>query len=491
VPLLDASAWLDDGGADDIPRELDGLRLYRLGLALRARAAPVEAVVSPAPVPRDGVLAAWTPEALRRRGVAEPLGRAPPVPRSDVDRWRLLTASAAVPGQRLSLHLDNGQERGRLLAAIAAARERVHWQCYIVEDDEVTAEFVTALRAAAARGVTVRVLVDSLYSLHDALGTRNPALERLAAGGLVEVRAARPVAGVPSLRDLKVRNHRKLVVVDGRSATVTGRNLGRPYYRGFGELTLSASTPYRDVPWLDLSASLEGPLVESLERCFLADWVASGGAAFDVRPVAAAGGVTCGLIVHDGFRDTHTLEALLELIHGARRQLLVVNTFPLSLEVQRALVAARRRGVDVVILFGNVRPRWGDDQPFEGGAFRELADELIRGRFHPVFEAGARGFEFALPHAVVGQVFPHVHAKLYARDDELVLLGSANLDVTSSYWESELLISVHDPHFAREVGALVSGLLATSRPVDPTSPHWAERSARRAWLGHNWPAWLG
>ncbi len=492
VPLLDASAWLDDAGAVDVPKNVDGLRLLRLALHLVTAGAPVAAVIAAADAPLEsGVVQAWTPASLQRRSPLTPLGLAARRGADEAARWAALTGSEAVPGHRVALELDNGAARRGLLAAIGAARRSVYWQCYIVDHDAVAMEVVAALEAAARRGVSVRVLVDSLYSLHDIYGAKNPVLARLAGVPGVEVRGTRPMAGVPTLEDLKCRNHRKLVVIDGRQATVSGRNLGQAYYRGYDEVRLAAETAYDEVPWLDASATVEGPLVEAVARCFARDWTRSGGAPFEVEPVAPAGPLTCRLVTHEGLRDGHTLDAQRELIHGARRSVTLVNTFPLALELQRALLAALGRGVAVTLLFGNVRPRWGQAHAFPGGRYRGLADELVRARLAPVLQAGARGFEFALPSEGLGRVFPHVHAKLFTRDDELVLVGSANLDVTSGYWESEALLAVHDAGFARETAAALDALLATSRRVDPTDPAWQEALAWRSWLGDNWPVLVG
>ena len=85
---------------------------------------------------------------------------------------------------------------------------------------------------AGARGVTVRVLVDSLHGLHGSFGLRNPLLERLSARPGVDLRVSKPITRPPSLEELKQRDHRKLVIVDGELALLGGRNLSHEYYAG-------------------------------------------------------------------------------------------------------------------------------------------------------------------------------------------------------------------------------------------------------------------
>jgi phosphatidylserine/phosphatidylglycerophosphate/cardiolipin synthase-like enzyme/nucleotide-binding universal stress UspA family protein len=473
--VLDASAWLDDGGADDLPSILDAQRLSRLATRLALAGAQIGAVV------------AGTPGAdLGDRRLGFP-----------ADERELVSDARRVEGNSVRFTLDNAEARETLLAAIRGARRSVCWQCYIVEEGPVAELFAAALRQAAERGVVVRMLVDALYSQHEAFGAKNAVLVGLAAAAGVEVRAYRPLSGLPDLVGLKQRNHRKLVLVDETVAVLTGRNLGAPYYTGFDEVRLTRESSYRDVPWLDCGAIVQGPVVEAVARAFLGDWLGAGGSAFEPGPAPPrAGNMPCRLVVHEGLRDTWTLDTQLSLIRRARHRLVVVNTFPLAIELQRALVAAVRRGVRVQILHGSARPRYAEDVPFSGGIIRTLADQLVRARLDPIAIAGGEVGELALAPLAgwepeLAQVFPHVHAKLIVRDDEEVAVGSANLDVTSAYWESELLLVVEAAEAARELLAVLEPLLVGSRRAAPDDPEWQEEAARRVRLGRSWPALVG
>ncbi len=492
--LIDASAWLDDGGATDVPRSLDGQRLLRVATRLCKLGAPIAAILVRGELrPRSRTIATFTPQDLAARDPTAP----PPTFRPVIEEPMAMVCGAeSVAGNLVELELDNASGRAEVLRAIAAATQRIHWQCYIVEDDAIAEAVAGELRQAARRGVQVRVLVDAVYSRYEGLGSANPVLERLAAEPGIEIRAYQPITGLPSLNALKQRNHRKLVIFDGQSAIVTGRNLGAPYYSGFAEVELKASSLYREVPWLDASAQVRGPVVGAIDAAFRREWTRSGGADFEVSTPPPAGDMSCRLILHEGLLDTHTLDAQLALIERAEQRLVVMNTFPLLLEIQRALIAAVRRGVSVQFIFGSVRPRWGLDQPFEGGLYRALGDDLVRSRLDPVVRAGAQGYEVALPpmprwDPELGCVFPHVHAKLLIRDEADVAIGSANLDVTSAYWESESVLLVEHAGFARSALALVEPLIQGGRRVDLGSEHWLKDAARRAWLGRNWPSLVG
>lgn len=498
--LLDASAWLDDARADDVPQQVDGQRLVRVAARLATAGIAIAAVVTrESHKPVHPLLRTLSPEeclALPRATVLEPL----PIPDAP-DTWaRELALAGCGPrreGHHIDFELDNGLARESVLAAINTARTTIHWQCYIVEDDSVTARITEALKQAAARGVRVRFLADALYSGHDSFGALNPALVTLSETPNVEVRAIAPLVGVPSLSELKQRNHRKLTVIDSARAFVSGRNLGAPYYTGFDEVGLRRTSHYRDIPWLDCGARLEGPLVSDLESAFLAEWTRAGGEPYTFPPTAPMGTMAARLALHEGLKDTHTLDTQLALIRHARSRLVLVNTFPLLLELQNALIAAVRRGVRVEVLFGSVRPHYGSTRTyFPGGALREVADRYVRSRLDAVIEAGGIAYEWALPampewEPGLERLFPHVHAKLLVCDTTAVAIGSANLDVTAAYWESEALLVVEDAPFAARLLTALEGLLATSRRIDREDRSWRDEVEQRAWVGRNWPTLVG
>lgn len=491
--VIDAGAVLGEGDAVDVPAQADAVRLARVAARMRADGFAIAAIVHRGEHrPATRGFAAVRPEEVQTLRIA------PSAPRrcaSLAERLDATTGSEAIAGNRVDVELDNRVAREALLALIAASRRRLHVQAYMAADDDVGREVETALGAAAARGVAVRVLIDSLHGLHGSLGVHNPILDRLAESPGIELRVSQPITSLPSLEALKQRDHRKLVVADGEVALVGGRNLSHEYYAGFEEVRLAPDSHWRAVPWLEAGARIAGPAVALLERSFLQAWTDAGGARFDVRAVAPAGSSSARVIVHRGLRDAYALEAYLALIETAESHVTVVNGFPLLLEVQHALLRALRRGVRVRTLFGNVAPRHGD-APFQGPweAARSAATSFVHSRMDALVAEGGECHELVVARQPgwdpsLGDVRPHVHAKAMSADGRVCALGSANLDITAGYWESELLLVVEDAGIAAGFEARVEALLAGSRRVDRSDPEWRRRAESREWM-HYWPGTL-
>jgi len=465
--LIDGDALVDTDLRDDVPSAAGPALLRRLASRLVEIGVPVEGL--PAEEPPSGADTSLGVR-LRVRAGARPVG-------VDV----------------LALLLDNESARRSLIERIDGAERSVWLQTFMFEQDEVGELITDALRRAAERGVEVRLLVDAVFAGHGALGRTNPLLVPLADHATAEVRAAR---AVDALADLRRRDHRKALVIDGTVARISGRNVGAPYFRGFGEVALTPETEVRAVPWLDASVDVGGGVVRAVAESFSEAWERAGGEVLSREglPDLEDGGMTGHFVVHETLEDAHTLETYRLLFESAERRIMLVNTFPLQFELQRVLLDALRRGVEVRFLVGTVRPQWGDGVPFPGEAYRELAQQVVHGRLDPLVEAGADVRPLMLPgragwDARVTRLFPHVHAKLLTVDGEVATLGSANLDVAASYWDSEALLVVEDATFTGALDAELDALFEASPRRDPNDPAWQEAAAARRAISLNWPGW--
>jgi len=492
--VVDASAVIDEGPALDVGMHVDAVRLARVGAHMREAGFPVAAIVhGAARVPSTTGFAA-----LRASDLATAQLQPSAVASTHMTLAEHLdgvTATRSIAGNRIELEIDNAKARHWLLDAIAASKERIHLQLYMAADDDVGRVVESALANAAARGVTVRVVADSLHALEGSFGMHNPLLQRLASCRGVELRLGGPIITPPSVEEFKQRDHRKLAIFDGTLALLGGRNLSHEYYSGFDEVPLTTKSPWREVPWLDAGARVEGPAVAELERSFLDAWTAAGGTAYEVIEPPAAGSVTARVATHHGLRDARTLEAYVAMIDSARSHVHVVNGFPLILEIQHALLRALRRGVRVRTLFGNLTPTHAG-QPFEGAwsSARVEATNLVRSRMDTLVAAGAEAYELVIPRKSqwdeeVGDIHPHVHAKLASVDGRVCSVGSANLDVTAGYWESELMLIVEDAAIAASLEARIEEFMANSQRIDRDDLQWQETARHRQWMRH-WPGVL-
>ena len=317
--------------------------------------------------------------------------------------------------------LKNGNEAfPAMFKAMDGAHTCIALEMYIVADDETGREFRSHLVAAAERGVSVMVLIDSLgsWALPDSFwdGLR-------AVGG--DVRWFRQFKyGL-----FMFRNHRKLLLIDNHTAYIGGFNIADEYYRGVdGEL-----------PWRDNALEISGDEVVRLRSSFSRMWIRAELPIHRVirrlKLVRLRRERTAPNIRQHGVRF---LESGLESpLHPVRKQyVMVIGNAATSIDlamgyfyppgsIMRALKRAVRRGVRVRLLFSRK-----SDVPMAGWAARGLYGRLLR--------AGIEVWEY-LP--------TMLHAKLAVVDDT-VITGSANLDIRSGRINYELVVVVHDPAIA-------------------------------------------
>jgi phosphatidylserine/phosphatidylglycerophosphate/cardiolipin synthase-like enzyme len=426
---------------------------------------------------------------LRERAQADPLD------------WRLdqTTRSRLVPGNSFHAELDNAQARRRLFDAIEAAAATVHLQFYMVEPGDFSERLVVALIRRARAGVKVRFMVDALYSDEEVLGRLNPLIQSLRAESGIEVLALSPIESHRHMdvTRLKRRDHRKLVVVDGRLAFVTGRNASDAYFFGFDEVPVHDNTRHERIPWLDAHVEVSGPLVRDVQESFLSTWHKHGGARVPVDAgvlpeLARCGDAAGRLVVHHGLDDTNGLAMYESLFDTARSHVYIVNDFPIVPALERAILRLLARGVRVEILTGNAAARRDDGSFFPAPMHRTLFEYMVKAKLEPLLVAGAAVYEYVPPHSPTvvargGRIRPYVHAKVVSVDGLATSIGSANLDATASFWESEANVVVEDAAFASGVEATLRKMIDNSFRLDPELDYWKRERTQRAVVGTLWP----
>ncbi|MEX2181551.1 MAG: phospholipase D-like domain-containing protein [Gemmatimonadaceae bacterium] len=346
-------------------------------------------------------------------------------------------------GNRVEV-LQNGDEAyPAMLEAIEGARRSVALASFIFGDDRAGQPFIEALGRAVARGVEVRVLLDWAGVKY----TWPPAHRALRRAGV------RTALFLPGLRDaglafFNLRNHRKVLTVDGRVAFAGGLNIQAR--------NLHADRPKH--PVRDLHFRLEGPIVGQLQEAFAEDWVFTTREVLDGAawyPALIPAGNTTARCYTDG--PDGDLEILRTVLMGAlasaRESVRIVTPYFLpDQSTIAALGVAALRGVSVDI----VLPEKVNIALVQWAAAAQLWQVLRPGcrvHFTPL---------------------PFDHTKLMVVDGEWALFGSSNWDPRSLRLNFELDVECHDPTLAAELAAMVDARISSGRRITL-----AEMDARR------------
>ncbi len=420
---------------------------------------------------------------------------------SDPLNWRLdqTTDSTLVQGNAFHVELDNEAARRRLFASFEEARSSIHLQVYIVRPSAFTEQLIVQLIRRARSGVSVRLMVDALYSDEEILGRVNPLIRSLKEESNIEVLAVNPIESrkqvdVPRL---KQRDHRKLIIVDGRLAFVSGRNASDEYYFGFDEVPVHDNTRHERIPWLDAHVEVTGPLVRQVQETFTHTWHRQGGSQIPLTPAVfprlePTGTAAGRLVVHRGFLDTNGLAMYDAMFEVAEDHVYIVNDFPIVPALERAIHQLLARGVAVKLLTGNAAARRDDGTFFPASMHRTLFEYMVKAKLEPLLQAGVQIYEFVPPPAQTivargGRIRPYVHAKLVSVDGKVASVGSANLDATASFWESEANVVIQDAGLVSGLEATLQTLIDGSYEIDPQSEYWKRERTQRAVVATLWP----
>jgi cardiolipin synthase len=391
----------------------------------------------------------------RRHRIRAGLRRHGLVPRPGAIR-RFLREHQLVPseGNRVDLFWNGREGLGAMLAEIERAQSYVHLETYILRTDAVGLEFIAALERRAQAGVDVRLLYDDLGSR----GIDGSALAPLVrAGGAVTV--FNPLRFPSSRFAARRRDHRKILVVDGRAAFTGGLNIGLEYQRGLAG---------GDAEWRDAHVRIEGPAVRDLEAVFLESWFRADGpdlpwASFLAQAPPRAGDVRCA-VVADGpsHRRRRMRDLLISALEGASSDARLASPYLApGRRVLEALSAASRRGVRVDLLLAG-----HTDHPVLRRAARSNLPRLL--------DAGVRVFEYERS---------MMHAKLAVFDGEWCVLGTSNLDRQSFEHSHEVNLVLDGGGVPERIAAQLDLDLARGRRVDRDSlaaRGWLERLVDRA-----------
>lgn len=344
----------------------------------------------------------------------------------------------------------------RMIVDIDAAHDFVHVEYYILALDTATEPFFAALERATARGVAVRVLYDAFGSRK--FPGRKAMLLRLKKSG-ISVQAMLPLRmlGKGYVRP-DLRNHRKIVVIDGQVGYTGSQNMiQRDYHRN------------DSIVYDELVVRITGPVVLQLEAIFLTDWHAETAAVLPESQAAmsrgmkeSTGGSSRAQVIPSGpgYEYENNLRVFTSVLYAAQKTITIVNPyFVPDPALAMALANAAQRGVRVR-LYNSAAV----DQAIVAHAQRSYYEQMLRA-----------GVEIYLYDAPV-----LLHSKYIIIDDDAVLIGSSNMDIRSFELNHELTLAVYDTALVARIEAITEVYRSRSHQVH--KDEWAKRPPRKQLL---------
>jgi cardiolipin synthase len=390
-----------------------------------------------------------------------------------------IVGSPLSTGNQVRLLQDGPTTYRAMYAAILAAKDHINMETYILDDDEVGQRFAQALMDKQRQGVQVNLIRDSVGTLN----TPAAFFKQLTDSG-IEVLEFNPINPLLTRKEwaLNQRDHRKLLIVDGRTAFLGGINISSVYSGGSFK-TGSRSKPKKepdsgaevDLAWRDTDLQLVGPVVAELQKLFLATWESQKGNPLREMnyfpPQANAGREVVRAIGSSPDEPFSLIYAtLLSAIGSAETSVNLTNAyFAPDPQLLEALESAAGRGVAVSLILPSRTDSW---LAFHAG--RRYYDRLLR--------AGVKIYQ---RRGVI------LHSKTALIDGVWATVGSTNLDWRSFLHNHELNAVVLGSEFGNQVQTMFDKDLAASDAI--TLERWRRRALNlrfKEWFARIWEYWL-
>lgn len=373
--------------------------------------------------------------------------------RSLVTLNRTLGALPLAGDNAATLIPDYQESLDTMAEAIRSARAYVHVEFYILQSDVSTENFFRAMEEAAERGVVVRVLLDYWANRGKPFykeTTRR--LDRMGAHWRLML-PVQPLKGKYQRPDL--RNHRKLLVVDGRIAFTGSQNVTDSTYNLRKNIK-------RGLHWVDLMVRVQGPVVASINAVFLSDWYSETEEIltdeinlFDVKP--GPGDLDCQIVPSGpGFEFQNNLKLFAGLIYAAQERIIIVSPYFVPDEaLLLAVTTACQRGIHVELFVSEE-----GDQAMVYHAQRSYYEALLR--------AGVKIWMYRRPYIL--------HSKCMTIDDETAIIGSSNMDMRSFGLNLEISMLVRGEEFVQDMRRVEDMYRGLSREL--TLEEWMRQPLR-------------
>lgn len=357
----------------------------------------------------------------------------------------LYTAGHSLPveGNDVRVYTDFPSMYGDLLADLESARHHIHFQFFKFEDDELGRKAEEILTRKAQEGVEVRLQIDDLANL-----TRRKFYRRMQKKG-VQVKSFLRVRLLLLNSDTNYRNHRKNVVIDGRVGYTGGMNIAKRYAVGI-----------RSGIWRDTHIRVTGPVVSEMQSAFLMDWKFTTKQLLDdpayYPAVPPAGNLLMQVATSGPMGEFRVImQAVLRILAESKRYVYIQTPYFIPTEpIMLALRNAALSGVDVRLMV----PYRGDGNFLVTLASRSYVKDLLAAGVKVIFYE--KGF---------------LHAKTIVADDQVVSIGSTNMDVRSFEQDFEINAFIYDSDMAVRMRGVFLEDEKDGRNID--SAQWAERPA--------------
>lgn len=385
--------------------------------------------------------------------------------------------SPLVMGNRLTLLQDGPATYKAMFAAIRQAKDHINLETYIFEDGEIGTRFADLLLEKQAAGVQVNIIYDSVGSLN----TPQEFFDRLSAGGvqLLEYNPVNPAKINNQEWLLNNRDHRKLLIVDGKKVFLGGINISESYSRGSSSPGSRASRKKADDPdaagWRDTHLQIEGPVAAEFQKYFMDTWSRQNGPALAPRKYFPKLGNQGNEIVRaigstSDNPESPIYQTLISALDHAERSIrLTIAYFVPDARLLKALTDAAQRGVKVEIILPGKTDSW-------------IVFHAGRSHYAELLDAGVKVYERR------GAV---LHSKTATIDGVWSTIGSTNLDWRSFLHNDELNAILLGADFSRQMDAMFAKDRAASTRITPEE--WKRRSLLlrlKEWLAVRFEYWL-
>jgi len=378
----------------------------------------------------------------------------PPIPAYYEPFVKLNTRLGGLPafaGNAVELLSDYPTNIACIAQEIDKAQRYVHMEYFALSFDKDTQIVFDAMECAYKRGVKVRVLLDHLGS------RKYPNFKKMRKWFTkvgIKYHLVLPLRFFgPKYTRFDLRNHRKIVVIDGQTGFTGSQNMiKRNYFR--------KDSIYYD----ELVAKVTGPVAAQLDAAFRSDWYSETGVLLDINsaPETAlvtvdAGDILCQVLPSgSGYENENNLKLFTSLIHASREKLVITNPYFVPDEsLMTAIASVAQRGVDVTLINSEAM-----DQFFVGNAERSYYEELLG--------AGVKIYQYKAPVLL--------HTKTISIDDDIAVIGSSNLDMRSFHLNLEITLVCYDSQVVADLRPIEENYIRKSKQVH--LEEWKARSVR-------------